>query len=568
MKTKLKYQINEPFASELIKARGIENIEQFLTPTSDNLQSMFDLLNMREAVELVESMVGKPTLLVVDSDCDGYCSAAMLYQYLTTIYPDWKIDAVHHEGKQHGLADIESRLDLSDYALVLLPDSGTNDDEICAQYSFTDFLILDHHIRESEEEAPDNMLIVNNQTSPLYLNKYLSGGGVTWRFLQAYDYIFGFNFSDCYMDLAAVSIIGDVMDITTLENRYIISQGLKNIKNGFLQTLVNNASYQLGNGPLAPMGIAFYIVPYINAMCRMGLDDEKERMWLSFTNPLTLVESHKRGVEKGTQVPVVQESVRECTNVKARQKRMQEKMAELCAKRILEDDLEKNKIMVIQLDDTFDGMPPELNGLTATKIANETGHPTLIVRENSNGILKGSMRGLTTIDMPPFKDFLLSSGKFEFVSGHQNAAGVALPSSQLDSFTAWANEQLKDIDLNEKFLPVDFELDGGDRKLGIVIREMDKLKRLWGQGFPEAQISVKNLTFSAMNLQVMGKNADTVKIEVNGVAYMFFRRSIEEVKKLRAISIGKMNVVGTANLNTFAGRQTPQIFVSEYEILG
>lgn len=96
-------------------------------------------------------------------------------------------------------------------------------------------------------------------------------------------------------------------------------------------------------------------------------------------------------------------------------------MAELCAQQILENDLTNNKIITIILDENFDSMPSEMNGLTATKIANDYGHPTLIGRIGHDGCLRGSIRGLSTIDMPPFKDFLQSSGMFTMLEGHQLA---------------------------------------------------------------------------------------------------------------------------------------------------
>lgn len=63
----------------------------------------------------------------------------------------------------------------------------------------------------------------------------------------------------------------------------------------------------------------------------------------------------------------------------------------------------------------------------------------------------------------------------------------------------------------------------------------------------------------------MGKTNDTVKIVKNGIAYMKFKATklIEEMKKYKEI---KMEVVGRANLNTWMGQVTPQIFIEDYEV--
>lgn len=574
MNIKLKYTIEAPYKDNLIRARGIDNIPSFLNPTVDDLSApgLLGAQECAQAAELISSMAGCKAITIVDSDCDGYCASTILLNYLSRIYPDWKIDYYIHSKKQHGLEDIvmDPQYVLDDYDLVFLPDAGSNDDEYFEQYAGTKFIILDHHIRSKTTPIPSNAIIINNQVSECYPNKSLSGAGVTWQFCRYLDGVFGAECANDFMDLAAVAIIGDVMDITTPENRFIISEGLKQMSSGqyrneFLKLLFDNAAFSL-NGTLTPIGVAFYIVPMINSMCRMGNLGEKTRMFLAFSAPHTQVECHKRGVEKGTIVDVATESVRECTNSKARQKKMQTQMAELCEKQIIENDLMSNKILTIVLDEDFDEMPSEMNGLTATKIANDYGHPTIIGRVNKDGFLRGSMRGLATVDMPPLKEFFMSSGLFEYVEGHQLAAGVSIPVSKLDQFHKWANEELSDVHMDSKTWFVDFEMPASHPDLKAVICSMDELSHYWGQGFSEALIAVNKIRVGRGDITVMGKNADTVKIMHNGVAYMFFKRSPEEVKALTQYARAELTIVGTANLNVYYGRMTPQIFVNDYEI--
>lgn len=565
MNVKLKYQVDYPYVENLIKARGIEDVVAFLHPSVDNLQDPYDLDNMDIAVDLVQKYVEEPTLVVVDSDADGYNSASIFINYLQEMYPTWKIDFFLHQHKQHGLEDVVEEIDLTDYKFVVLPDAGSNDDEYIKQYPQIDFLILDHHIRTSEEQPPINSVMVNNQMSPNYKNKSLCGAGVVWQFCRAMDVIFDLDLADKYIDQAAIAIIGDVMDITTPENAYIIKEGLDNIHNEFIRLLCNNASFQLGE-KLTPMGIAFYVTPMINSMCRLGTIEEKNRMFLSFINPHLQVECHKRGVAKGVFVDVAVESVRECTNTKAKQKRDQAKMAELCDKQIIENDLLQNKIIVIVLDETFDNIPSELNGLAATQLSNKYNKPVYILRENSNGELKGSGRGLDTLDMPPLKDFVESSGLTEFVAGHALAHGAGILAKNLDKFVAWCNEQLADVNMDGKTWQVDFELDAAAPNLSAIINDMDSLKDYYGQGFPECYIAVENIKIKRSDIQVVGRLSDTVRIMKNDICYIFFKRNIEEVKLLTSFPSATLNVVGKPSLNYYNGRIIPQISVSDYTI--
>lgn len=571
MKIKLKYDVREPYDRGLIMARGVakEDLLDFIRPTSRLLQDPFDLDSIRQGFTILQGAgnANVPTLLLVDSDADGFCSAAILYQYLKEVYPDWEIEVAHHIGKQHGLEGLVDRYDMTDYELIILPDSGTNDDELIRSAPDTQFLIIDHHLREgSLDDFPENAVLINNQISEEYLNKSLSGGGVVWQFCRAMDKLNNTSYADKYIDLAAVSIIADIMDISKLENRYIVNKGIKELNNIFLQRLRDDATFQLGAGPLTPIGAAFYMIPNINSMCRMGEMGEKERMWMGFVEPEKMVQSKKRGAKEGDMVPVVTEAVRESRNVKARQRRMQEKMAELCEKRIIEEDLQKDKIMIITLDDTFNDMPSELNGLTATKLSNELGRPVLIGRENQYGELKGSIRGLPRIGIPSLKDFLLSSGSFNFVQGHDNAAGFSLPARKLEAVKQWIKENTQNIVIGENIWDVDFEADAFDDELKSIIGEMDKMKSYWGHGFEEPLISVTDIKVNRADIQVLGKKADTVKVTCNGVAYMFFRRNEDEVRSLIAHDSAKLNIVGRANLNEYYGRVTPQIFVTDYTI--
>ena len=78
-------------------------------------------------------------------------------------------------------------------------------------------------------------------------------------------------------------------------------------------------------------------------------------------------------------------------------------------------------------------------------------------------------------------------------------------------------------------------------------------------------IYVKDLHFKQSDIQIMGKNKDTIKIVKNGVAYMkfFAKDMIEELKQYGEI---KMEVVGKAHMNYWMGTTTPQIFIENYEI--
>lgn len=179
-------------------------------------------------------------MIIVDSDNDGFTSATIMYSYLKDLMPDCKIDYILHEGKQHGLQDHIKNLTEGGehYGLIILPDSSSNDYVYHEQLSDlgTSVLVLDHHITDTE--LSENAIVINNQLSPNYKNKELTGAGVVYQFCRYLDLKLDKSFADKYMDLAAWGIIGDMGSMLELENRYIVKEGLKNINNKLLWALM------------------------------------------------------------------------------------------------------------------------------------------------------------------------------------------------------------------------------------------------------------------------------------------------------------------------------------------
>lgn len=575
MKTKLVNKIiKDNYVIELLKERGLtdDDVEYFLTVPDDSaLQAPTFLDNMEEAADMFTHMVHLPDdkriAIVVDSDVDGFTSAAIFYQYAKKINPNLHIDYILHEGKGHGLADTIDRIinenTEGDLAFVVLPDSSSNDYEYHERLGAENIecLILDHHIVEEDTKFSNYAVIVNNQLSENYTNKSLCGAGVTWQFCNYYDSINGTNYADEYIDLAALGIVSDMMSMLSLENRYIVHTGFSRIKNYFFHCLIEKQSFSMG-GKVTPMTVAFYITPLINALIRVGTMEEKERCFLAFVDGHELVVSHKRGAN-GALEEVAIESARECTNARAKQNRILDKAVEELEYKIFKYDLLENKILFVRLDE--EDFPSELNGLTAMKLAAKYQRPTIVARLNDQGYDRGSSRGLNESELKSFKQFMNDSGFFEYTAGHDNACGISILDKNLDDFHKYANEALANVDFGENWYEVNFERIAADQDIEDLILDIAKHEDIFGQGNPEPLIHIKDINLTKNDIQIIGKNADTVKIEKFGITYIKFRAKdmIEELKNYNEL---KLEVVGKANLNEYYGRFTPQIFINSYQI--
>jgi len=354
--------VNENFKNNygenLLKARGIFNVDKFLHPDLKLLQDAEQLTNIGAGASVLLGIIKQkePILIIVDSDVDGYTSAAILYLYIKNNFPEANLHYRLHEGKQHGLEDHIEELIEENWGLIICPDSSSNDKEYHDKLNCP-VLVLDHHELDCDEST--NAIIINNQTSDNYINKDLTGAGVVYQFCNYLDSIIGINHADDYIDLAALGICGDMGSMAQPENRYVCYTGFNNVKNPFFKALLNKQSFSTG-GKVNPMTVAFYIVPMINAMIRIGTMEEKIRLFEAFIHGEELIPSGKRGANGMLEQRAI-ESVRECTNARTHQNKILDKNVEKFEARIHKYGLLDNRILFIRLEEE-DDLPSELNG--------------------------------------------------------------------------------------------------------------------------------------------------------------------------------------------------------------
>jgi len=559
------------YTEDLLLARGITDLEKFLNPDESCLQTYKDLSNIDTAVDCLAHLAPDAKIaLIVDCDVDGYTSSAIIYQYLKEWQPTWNITPYLHDGKAHGLEEHWEAIQAEDYQLVLIPDAGSND-HAYAEQIHCPIIILDHHLMD--QPASSNMIVVNNQTSPAYQNKDLSGAGVAFQFCRALDDARGEKKAEQYIDLAALGVCGDMMSGLQVENQYLWKTGFKHINNYFFMTLARKQAYSITGKMYAsdddiikalnPTSVAFYIVPLINAMIRVGSEDEKKRLFQALVDGHSKVPCLKRGA-KGTFEEVAVESTRECVNARAHQNKFKDDAVLKLEQRIFKYDLLENTILFIELDET-DRFPSELNGLIAMQLAQKYQRPTIVARRNDQNFVRGSIRGLSNSALTSFKHYLDKTGLCEYVQGHDNAAGISIDGNLVDSLINRANDDLKDYNFLESQYDVEFARQALDNDLIKLITDIAQYKDLWAQQNSEPLIYIKDLHCTWSDIQIMGKNHDTVKIMKNGVAYMkFFAKDM--IAELEPLTDIKLEVVGRANMNEWNGIVTPQIFIENYQI--
>lgn len=554
--------ITSDYTKNLLRSRGVDNIDDFLSPSEKNLQSWEDLDNIKLGVDLVKNTINdkKPYAILIDPDNDGFTSFAILYQYLKRLNPEKEIEYFVHSAKQHGLEDTYQVFQDKEYSVVFLPDSSSNDGVFAKEIN-APICVIDHH--EIDNEPSDNMIVINNQSSAKYKNKYLSGAGMVWQFCRAMDYYFGHEWAYDYTDLAAVGICGDAMSGLEIENQYIWSYGFSHINNFFLKTLIDKQNFSM-KGIVNPTTVAFYISPLLNAVTRVGTTEEKLHMAEAFINGEKLIPSNKKG-HKGELVALAAEATRECVNAKSRQARILDNIEEKIDIKINKKDLLINKVLFVELDDD-DDFPSTLNGLLATRLTNKYSRPTIVARANDDGYIRGSARAIKTESMDSFKQYLEESEMFEYVLGHPLAFGCSISSYNLDKFFSYSNDSLKDVELGEKCYSVNFIRDAMDNDIDNLIRDVGKYEYIWSNQNDEPTLYIDNIILSTNEIQIIGTNRDTVKFIKNGITYIKFKANelIDELSGMKNII---MKIVGRCNINEWNGIKNPQIIIEDYEII-
>lgn len=553
--------------AEILRARGVENIEAYMRPNQGYENDSMLLDNVETAAKrLVEHLERKSSILfIVDADCDGYSSSSILWLYIKDFYPDTTMKYICHEHKAHGLEDIIDEVEQCGFDLVLVPDAGSFDSEYYQRLEDvgTDCICIDHH---GADAYPTHCICVNNQLSEHYPNKSLCGAGVVYKFCQVLDKILCPQNprSSYYLDLVAMAEVADCMSPTDPETRYYISQGLTQINNGFFKQLIVQQSFSLfkNSDGLNYIKIAYYIAPLINAMVRVGTMEEKRQMFQAFIEPDTMIQSTKRGAKAGDMVPISEEVARKATNAKSRQNRIKEKATELLEGRIQKEGLLDNKILVIEVYDE-DNIPQELRGLIAAQFVNRYHRPTMIGKTNEEGFFRGSIRGNDSFEeVPDFKKFLENSGCMEGVYGHKNAAGYSIPYNRISDLISYANTTISDQGL-ENVYDVDYIFNANENftQLGF---ELVAAEDFWGNEIKEPTVVVEDIPLNSV--MVMGEKRDTTKISYGGLNYIRFKDTDFAQLASHTTNGSTITIYGKFNINVYAGRKYLQIFIDDYEI--
>ena len=469
-----------------------------------------------------------------------------------------------HKGKLHG---IDEGAIPSGTTLAIAPDSSSNERELHERLfqSGISCIVLDHHEFDSGEGG-DRAIIVNSQQGS-YGNHSLSGVGVVYKVLQKIDEL-RHTEGGCafYLDLVALGLTGDMMDMRAPETNYYITEGFKQVNNPFFVYLADKNEFSM-KGKYNPHSVAWYIVPFINAVTRIGDDNDKLLVFESMLpwKAGQLIPSDKRGAAKDAEELRVVQAVRHASNVKRHQDDEKKKLLEEMYSKIEKYHLADEPIIIIQNKGVQDDDPIRgITGLVANSIMSTYTKPTLILNEvvdteTGETIWSGSGRGFVTAGIDNWRDFIVNTGDAIFAQGHAMAFGVAFTVDGLESF----KNRVRGIfgtTIFEKTYDVDFVWTMSD-DFDQTIIDIARYKDVWGQGVPEPIIAIEHIKLTdPVTVNLLAKGTLRIDLKPKQTSIIKFGSNIEEYSNLLDKTI---TVIGTCEINDWNG-EYPQIKIIDY----
>lgn len=497
----------------ILKQRGIADPEHFFNPTEDDLFPLDNLYRIDEAFDRLDKAIKEDEKIAIlfDTDLDGTASGAIITRYLRNFTNN--IETYIDEGKQHGLIgqDIEKFFDVD--LLIVVDSLDKNELQYKKLYeNKTDVIILDHHAIKESAPYDDYSILVSSQRK--YSNPQLSGAGVTWKFCKYMDEQYLTDYADELVDLAACGLVGDMMDMTVMENRYIVSKGLSKINNPAIKKIVGGFEFN-------STAISFSVAPIINASNRIGKNDIAMKAFIEDDNKTLL------------------KYMRELKKCRVLQN---EEVDRILPAAINSCEEQKDKKMIVVFIDTDYG----ISGLLGNKLLEIYQRPILILKDCGD-TYKGSMRATGVDD---FRKICNESGLAK-ADGHELASGIEIKKELLNEFTIYIEETLPELK-DDSTTNIDIQLDISDitRKMVDLIKRFDRIS---GTNFPSVKVYIDNI----YDYEI-GNMSDYKHLTIKPNDYLLiikwnYNGSFEEMEDHSLVN-DELRVVGTID-SGFLGRK-------------
>ena len=397
--------------ASLLLQRGITSFEEaraFFNPSLADLHDPFLMKDMDKAVERILLAISseQPILIYGDYDVDGTCSVAVLYLFLSAIYPN--VFTYVPDRYREGYGVSSQGIDFADdnqIPLIITLDCGIKSHErvAYARERGIDMIITDHHT--PSETLPEALAVLNPKRADCsYPYKELCGCGIGFKLVQALCKTLDFSPETAYkyLDLVALATCADIVPLTG-ENRIMVHTGLQLINQQpteVMQLLLASAKR-----PVEVRDLVFVAAPRINAAGRMEHAEKAVRFLIG------------HDLDKATELEYLN----------TQRKTTDEQITEQALCMILSQGEEEAPATVVFSQDWHKGVI----GIVASRLIETYYRPTIVFTQ-SGDVLAASARSVKGFNLYEAlcecKDELIQFG------GHTAAAGMTLRPENYERF--------------------------------------------------------------------------------------------------------------------------------------
>ena len=552
MKYRVKGKIdNLDIVKQICETRGVDysNLESFLNPKEWVRSNPAIYKNLLSVAQTIIDAVNRKLKIgiLIDSDCDGYLSAAMVVNYLAEVMDYPYVRLYIHDEKQHGLTPyVMSQIKAEPPQLLIIPDASSSDYKQHEELyqSGVEIVIIDHH--EADGYSPF-ATVVNNQLQD-GANKTLSAGGMVMKLLEQMDLLLGVSRAQDYYDLASVSLVGDCMLMNNPETRFYVQQGLLNVRNPLIDELMR------AEGERSYETISFDIAPTINAFIRMGSLQERQEVFLALIGNRDLREITIRGQGK-FELPLPEYISKMASRIKTRQTTAIKKALESEETKLIHD----LPFTICILDDK---VTKSLTGLIGNRLTELYKKPAVVLKKVDEHFYAGSGRTIDTF--PDFKDYLNDTKYFVFCQGHQAAFGCKIGQDMLEMM----KQDYKGKTLGEDFNCYIVDKAYENNVSAFDIMSVGELNKYWSRGFDKPLFYVKLTGLTGSEVEIIGQKRNTIRIKKNNITYLKFKCEPEEIEAIQSKVVNEVELVGHFSINEYYDNLYPQVLIEDLEYKG
>lgn len=487
---KIACQNNIPFfLAMMLDVRNIVDEKSIHELLSDEFEvsNPFEFIDMDKAVDRIQKAINSEEKICVygDYDADGVTSTALLYLYLENCGANviYYIPDRNSEGYGLNFSAID-KLFAEKVSLIITVDNGISAfDEVAYANSLgIETVITDHH--QPPEFLPNAVAIVDPHRSDCKSSfKNLAGVGVVFKLVCALEG----SFADVefilenYSDLILIGTIGDVVPLIG-ENRYLVKQGLKYIKNTNnlgVQEILNLA--KLTEKPINSTNIAFNVVPRINASGR-----------LSFSKKLVQLLTSENQIE-------VQNIAAQVEDDNVKRKEIENEIL-LQAEELLKKEPVRahQRVLIVEGENWH----PGVIGIVAARLLEKFGKPTIVISKMGD-VARGSCRSIEGFSL--YEAIKTCAKYLVRFGGHPLAAGFELKCDDLNKFKNDINNFAKNFGVMPCLsLNIDCKLNSEALSLDL-IEQLEPLEP-FGKDNPEFTFGLYNMKICDMTFVGAEKN--------------------------------------------------------------